>query len=203
MAKKKVTVDAAAQKGFATKRFLVRPLVFSDYMTWSNAYDSMFPKQSEYDEEHPKDLSREGFRKLLRKSQDFRKRKVIYAYGIFEKKTGRLMGNLWMSLVVRYSVQSARIAYSIFNNYWKRGYGQEAVEGAILFAFKKLKLHRLEAEIQPGNRGSIALAKGLGMEYEGLRRKAVYIDGKWIDHQIYAIVAEDRGIRMRPAVFVS
>lgn len=201
MAKKAKSIDAVAKKGFATKRFVVRPILDADFMAWSNAYDSMFPKQSDFDEERPKDMSKKGFREFLRKSKDFRKRKVIYAYGIFEKKTGRLMGNLWFSLVLRYNVQSARIAYSIFNNYWKRGYGHEVVGAAIGFAFKKLKLHRLEAEIQTGNRGSIGLAKSVGMVYEGLRRRAVYIDGKWIDHQIYAIVAEDLGLKMRPEVF--
>ncbi len=194
-------MDPAARKGFSTERFIARPLTPADYLAWSNAYDSMFPKQNEFDEEKPKDLSRAAFLKLLKKNSDFRKRRIIYAYGIFEKKTGRLMGNLWVSLLVRYNVQSARIAYSIFNNYWKRGYGHEVADGAINFAFRKLKLHRLEAEIQAGNRGSIALAKSLGMQYEGVRRKAVYVDGKWLDHQIYAVVAEDRGIKARPAVF--
>jgi ribosomal-protein-alanine N-acetyltransferase len=200
---KKLNVEAIAKRGFSTPRFLVRPLNASDYIAWSNGYDSMFPKQNEYDEEKPKDLTRAGFRKLLKKNKDFQKKRVIYPYGIFEKKTGRLMGHLWISLLVRYNVQSARIAYSIFNNYWKRGYGHEVVEAAIQFAFRRLRLHRLEAEIQAGNRGSIALAKAIGMQYEGFRRKAVFLDGKWVDHQIYSIVAEDRGIKMRPSVFNS
>jgi ribosomal-protein-alanine N-acetyltransferase len=66
-------------------------------------------------------------------------------------------------------------------------------------AFKKVKLHRLEAEILPHNKISIKLSKKLGMSYEGIRKKCLYINGEWKDHKVYAITAEDRGIfNMKP-----
>ncbi len=109
---KRDNVEGIAKKGFATKRFIIRPLEPRDFLAWSNAYDSMFPKQHEFDEEKPKDLSRKGFRQLLRKSKDFRRRRIIYAYGVFEKKTGRLMGNLWLSLLHAFGAKRARFADS-------------------------------------------------------------------------------------------
>jgi ribosomal-protein-alanine N-acetyltransferase len=65
-----------------------------------------------------------------------------------------------------------------------------------------LKLHRLEAEILPHNHASVALVRSIGFQFEGVRRGAVFFDREWHDHAVYALLAEDRGIRnMRPSVF--
>ncbi len=196
-------VDKASLKGFRTERFDVRPFVAGDYSRWRAAYMAQFPKQNEFDEDPKltKELTRQEFSKMLQKHRRFRSERVIFWYAVVERKTGRLVGQVLFALVERYNVQSARISYFIFNNYWKHGFGREVVDAALEFAFRKLKLHRLEAEILPGNRASIALAKRVGMQPEGLRRKAVFVRGRWRDHLIWAITAEDRGVTMRPTVF--
>jgi len=189
---------------FESRRFVLRLYRPSDYPQWKSAYEAMFPKQSEFDQD-PKtraELTRTAFRKLLAQQERYRKQGLILHFGIFEKRTGRMMGFLLLALVMRFNVQSARLSYAIFNNYWKHGYGREAVQAAIDFAFRRLKLHRLEAEILPHNRASIGLARGLGFQFEGVRRGAVYFDRKWHDHAVYALLAEDRGVRNpRPSVF--
>jgi len=192
------------QGGFESKRFVMRFLTPADYGVWRAAHLAVFPRQNEFDEEKrsSKELTKAEYNKMLRKFKKFTQKKIIYPYAVFEKKTGRHMGMVMISLVLRYNVQSARIAYSIFNNYWKHGYGKEVAGAAFSFAFRKLRLHRLEAEILPHNRASISLAKSLGMEFEGLRRRAVYFQKKWHDHVIYAITAEDLGIKnTKPRIF--
>lgn len=169
----------------------------SDYVAWKAAYEAMLPKQSEFDEEKKgaKELSRAGFAKFLAKNRKFVRDGVIYHFGAFEKKTGRLVGSVMIALPVRFNVQSARISYAVFNNYWKHGYGKELALAAAVFAFRKLKLHRLEAEIQPHNRISVSVAKAIGFQYEGLRRAAVYFNRKWNDHLVFALLAEDLGMK--------
>ena len=68
----------------------------------------------------------------------------------------------------------------------------------VIGAFDSLRLHRLEANIQPSNAASIALAKGAGFRLEGFSPRYLKIDGQWRDHERWAIVAEDRD-RRRPA----
>ncbi|MGE3261692.1 MAG: GNAT family N-acetyltransferase [Bacteriovoracia bacterium] len=198
MARKKIRLH------FESARFELRLYRASDYRSWKNAYEAMESKRSEFDLEKKtaKELRKTEFLRFVKKNVGFAKTGEIYHFGVFEKKTGRLMGFVLLALVLRFNVQTARISYTIFNNYWKHGYGREAADAAIRFAFQKLKLHRLEAEILPNNRSSLALAKRLGFSYEGLRRGAVYMKGKWHDHLVYSLLAEDRGVRnTKPSVF--
>jgi ribosomal-protein-alanine N-acetyltransferase len=62
---------------------------------------------------------------------------------------------------------------------------------ALEYAFRQLKLHRVEANVQPANRRSLALVERLGFEREGYSRRYVKIGGRWRDHVRYAVLAED------------
>jgi ribosomal-protein-alanine N-acetyltransferase len=66
---------------------------------------------------------------------------------------------------------------------------REALEAIVRHAFRVMKLHRLEANIQPGNRASIALAKSCGFRKEGFSPRYLKIGGRWRDHERWAIVA--------------
>ena len=67
----------------------------------------------------------------------------------------------------------------------------EALQLAMRHAFRVLKLHRMEANIQPTNRPSIALVKRLGFRLEGYSRRYLKISGRWRDHERWAILRED------------
>ena len=59
----------------------------------------------------------------------------------------------------------------------------EALTLVLREAFGTQKLHRLEANIQPGNAPSIALVKRLGFELEGMSPRYLKIGGRWRDHE--------------------
>ncbi len=59
------------------------------------------------------------------------------------------------------------------------------------YAFEKLKLHRLEANIQPENRASIALVQTCGFVCEGTSRRLLKVRGRWRDHERWALLSED------------
>ena len=66
----------------------------------------------------------------------------------------------------------------------------QAMRLTIRHAFDDLKLHRLEANIQPGNLPSIALVKKCGFEKEGYSPRYLKVLGEWRDHERWAIRAD-------------
>jgi ribosomal-protein-alanine N-acetyltransferase len=106
------------------------------------------------------------------------------------RSDGALVGWLSLSEIVRAGFQNAYLGYSGFAGYSGRGYMTEALELVLREAFVAHRLHRLEANIQPGNRASIALATRCGFELEGFSPRYLKIGGRWRDHERYALRAE-------------
>jgi ribosomal-protein-alanine N-acetyltransferase len=69
--------------------------------------------------------------------------------------------------------------------------GFHAIQLILRYAFTKLKLHRVEANIQPENLASLALIKRAGFTREGYSRRYLRIGGRWRDHERWALLAED------------
>jgi ribosomal-protein-alanine N-acetyltransferase len=67
----------------------------------------------------------------------------------------------------------------------------EAVKLALRYAFKRRKLHRVEATLMPVNAASRALARRCGFRFEGLAKRYLNINGRWEDHERYAITVEE------------
>jgi ribosomal-protein-alanine N-acetyltransferase len=67
----------------------------------------------------------------------------------------------------------------------------EAVRLVVTHAFHALGLHRLEANIQPGNGPSRALVRRLGFRQEGYSPRYLKIDGDWRDHERWAVLADE------------
>jgi len=65
------------------------------------------------------------------------------------------------------------------------------IELVVQVAFGNLGLHRIEANIQPGNKASIALAQSAGFRREGFSPRYLKISGRWRDHERWALLADD------------
>jgi [ribosomal protein S5]-alanine N-acetyltransferase len=68
---------------------------------------------------------------------------------------------------------------------------REGLALALDHAFSSLRLHRLEANIQPANTASIQLVKSLGFRLEGVSPRYLKIRGRWRDHERWAILREE------------
>jgi [ribosomal protein S5]-alanine N-acetyltransferase len=110
-----------------------------------------------------------------------------------------ILGFFNLSHITRGSLQSAYLGYAVASKYANQGYMREGLDLVIREAFEALHLHRIEANIQPGNQASIALARGAGFTREGFSPRYLKIGGRWRDHERWAILAEDwRGRNSRP-----
>ena len=106
--------------------------------------------------------------------------------------TEELVGVFTISQIFRGAFQSAYLGYYANQRHAGQGLMREALEQVLDHAFGPLALHRIEANIQPGNHPSIALARGAGFRLEGFSPRYLLIGGQWRDHERYALTAEDR-----------
>lgn len=102
-----------------------------------------------------------------------------------------ILGFFNLSQIVRRSLQSAYLGYAAGQPYAGQGYMREGIQLVLRYGFGELKLHRIEANIQPGNLASIALARGAGFRREGFSPRYLKIAGRWRDHERWAILADD------------
>jgi ribosomal-protein-alanine N-acetyltransferase len=102
-----------------------------------------------------------------------------------------LAGVVNFSEIVRGVFHSAYVGYYAFEPLAGDGYMAEGFALALEFAFRRLKLHRIEANVQPANRRSLALVERLGFEREGYSRRYVKIGGRWRDHVRFAMLTEE------------
>jgi ribosomal-protein-alanine N-acetyltransferase len=102
-----------------------------------------------------------------------------------------IVGFFNLSQIERGAMQSAYLGYAVGKPFAGQGYMREGIEVVLRYAFQTLKLHRIEANIQPGNHSSIALARGAGFKHEGFSPRYLKIGGRWRDHERWAILAEE------------
>jgi len=130
-------------------------------------------------------LTPDAYRSYLRALSD---RKVGYLARRREDRA--LVGWVNLSEIVRGNFHSAYLGYCGYAEYTGQGYMTEALALVLREAYVTHGLHRVEANIQPGNAPSIALVKRLGFELEGMSPRYLKIGGRWRDHERWALRAE-------------
>lgn len=94
----------------------------------------------------------------------------------------------------------AEVGYGIARPHWGHGYAHEAMRVVLDYAFGALRLHRLEADADPRNDGSVRLLERLGFVREGLLRERWRVNGEISDSAIYGLLAPDYAAATNAAV---
>ena len=103
---------------------------------------------------------------------------------------GVICGVVNLNVITYEALCSAYVSYFGVVGQVEKGYMKEGLSQVIRHAFDQLGLHRLEANIQPGNLASIALAQSTGFQYEGFSPRYLKISGEWCDHERWAVLAD-------------
>ena len=104
---------------------------------------------------------------------------------------GALIGVFVLSQIFRKGFQNAYLGYYGSGENAGQGFMSEGLELLLEEAFGPLGLHRVEANIQPDNRASLALVERAGFRREGFSPRYLKIGGRWRDHVRYALLAEE------------
>ena len=173
-----------------TKRLILRPLKMSDAKDTIENINNL--NVSRWLLVVPYPYTMKDARWWIRHTQEKwkKKKKEDYPFGIELKSEGRIIGGIGLHKADGYS---ADVGYWLGEDYWKKGYGSEALEAVMNFAFRKLKLNRLEAGVFAGNPSSGRLLEKYGFKKEGYKRQARVCksDGKIKDEIIYGLLKKE------------
>ncbi|MCW8417847.1 GNAT family N-acetyltransferase [Fluoribacter dumoffii] len=150
---------------------------FLQTMQESKAFHSPFVKAPQTPEE---------FQIYLKKSQQDNCRCFLAL-----NRNEEIIGVFNISEIVRGVFQSAYLGYFASVKYAGKGLMSQALKLVLKEIFLTLKLHRIEANIQPTNSSSLYLASQNGFLKEGFSRRYLNINGIWCDHLRFALTYED------------
>jgi ribosomal-protein-alanine N-acetyltransferase len=110
---------------------------------------------------------------------------------VVRAEDGALAGVVSLSQIFLGGFRSCYTGYYAFAGLEGAGHMTRGYALVLRHAFARLGLHRVEANIQPGNERSITLVRRLGFRMEGFSPRYLKIAGRWRDHERWAITKEE------------
>lgn len=111
-------------------------------------------------------------------------------WGIREKTSGDLIGDFAFHKIDNKNARG-EIGYTLKPEFWGRGYMQEAMNRILRFGFSDLRLHSIEANINPENSNSRRILQKFGFQKEAYFRENYFYNGKFLDSEIYSLLESD------------
>lgn len=171
---------------------VLRSAAMQDYAAWaelrSQSREHLTPWEPQWSLD---ELTRSAFRRRVRHYAREARDDLGYGFLIFAG-AGTLVGGLTLSNVRRGVTQSATVGYWLGSGHVGKGLMTASLAAVVPFAFDVLMLHRLDAAVMPSNVPSIRVLERAGFVNEGLARRYLKICGRWEDHLLYALLADER-----------
>lgn len=145
----------------------------SRYFPWSAAND--------------KDMYRE---KVLTWVQNYAE-EFYFNWLIVDKESEKVIGMINLH-DVNVEKASAETSYVLAPKYWGQGIMTEALEGVLAFAFEKVGMKQVQADVFQENEASARVLEKCGMKKEGILERKYCKEGKYVDSVLYAICRDVR-----------
>jgi RimJ/RimL family protein N-acetyltransferase len=110
----------------------------------------------------------------------------FYEFAICDKLTGELYGSMALSNNKKY--KNGELAYMIGEPYWNKGFGTEAAQAMIRWAFDHKSYHKVYARYFVSNPASGRIMEKVGMKKEGLLKDQVIKEGQFMDLVYYGMI---------------
>ena len=75
--------------------------------------------------------------------------------------------------------------------FWGKGYGSDAVQALLGFAFDELNLHRISLKVYEDNDRAIRAYEKSGFQHEGRLRDAIYRKGRYYDEMVMSVLCHE------------
>ena len=108
-------------------------------------------------------------------------------WAITLKNNPKLIGTISFHRIEKENYR-AEIGYMLDPAFWRKGIVSEAMATIIDFGFNNMKLHSIEAHINPGNAASANILKKFNFIKEAYYKENYYFDGRFLDTEIYSLL---------------
>ncbi len=164
----------------------------SDYAHWAELRSESRSFLAPWEPIWPSDdLTRSAFRRRIKRYSNDIKDDLAYPLFLFRAEDDAFVGGATLSNVRRGVAQTCSLGYWIGAPYAGKGLMSAGVKALLPYAFKTLKLHRIEAACLPSNEPSQRLLLAAGFQEEGRARNYLKINGEWRDHLLFGLVDSD------------
>ncbi len=111
-----------------------------------------------------------------------------YLFSIYHKEDGEIIGGMGLHLKEN---NNAVIGYWLGKKYWRQGIASEGLRIILNFAFKKLKVHKVSANVFEGNEKSEGILKKFSFVKEAVLREHVVVGRKRLNEIIFGLLREE------------
>lgn len=136
-------------------------------------------------------VSRNDEEEWIRNTWKQRQERKAFIFAIEAKTDNQLIGGTSL-FNINWTHRSTEAGIAIFNpENWGKGYGQEAMNLSLGFAFRNLNLNRVELDTFDFNTRALKCYLNVGFKEVGRRRNARFIDGAYHDDIIMDILKDE------------
>ncbi len=115
-------------------------------------------------------------------------------WAIARKEDDLMMGSIGFYRMKKEHYR-AEVGYQIHKDFQLKGVTYEALKRVVDYGFKEMKLHSIEADINPDNIASIKLIEKGGFKKEGYFKEVFFFEGKFYDSFVYSLINPDKSIQ--------
>jgi len=114
----------------------------------------------------------------------------FYQWGVAHNDEDTVIGTCTLFQLDRRN-RRAEIGFILRRDCWGQGFMTEALGALLQFSFETMKLHRLEADVDPRNEACIRLLERVGFQREGLLRERWLVNGEVNDSLMLGLLRGD------------
>lgn len=128
--------------------------------------------------------------KMIRSVEESYNKEDGINWGIVEKHSNNFIGyfGLWRMIPEHCR---AEIGYALKPEFWGKGFMYETISRMVRFGFDEIRLHSIEANVNPANEKSKRVLEKIGFKKEAYFRENYLFDGKFLDSIIYSLLEMD------------
>lgn len=126
-------------------------------------------------------------RDLITRIQDGLENNTAIGWAISLKNNPQLIGTIGFHQIDKHH-HRAEIGYMLLPKFWNKGLMSEAITKVIDYGFNTMKLHSIQANIDPNNKVSAAILKKFNFVSEAYFKENFFFNGKFMDSEIVSLL---------------